>query len=213
MTKCIILILVSHLTSRVRQLANTSSTVVLIETRSPEIGDDLIFADSLQPVRVLASHRSIDHFLDYLRKARRIQVVYQILRGHSSSRFLALNSLKAIIPNIAEVNPGKRRARTTARPFHSMIVGTISQRQHAAERMATLVFPRLIRNTTVRKTRAVIPRTKDGGGLEIANATMSAPANPNSNTRKISILRCKSDSSVFMWLLLSRASECDKFAK
>jgi hypothetical protein len=42
---------------------------------------------------------------------------------------------------------------------------------------------------------------------------MSAPANPNSNTRKISILRCKSDSSVFMWLLLSRASECDKFAK
>src|ERR1035437_812151 len=84
MTKCIIFILVSHLTSRVRQLANTSSTVVLIETRSPEIGDDLIFADSLQSVCVLASHRSIDHFLDYLRKARRVQVVYQILGCNSA---------------------------------------------------------------------------------------------------------------------------------
>lgn len=61
--------------------------VIAVETRRPGAPDELILADSLQPVSVSSGYRPIHELIEHLRVAGRILVIHGELCGRATNGF------------------------------------------------------------------------------------------------------------------------------
>ena len=84
----VVLVGVGDCAGRVGQHPNCSAPVVLVEARGPDVRNDLVFADALEPVGVGAGHcaRAVQLFHD-LRVAGGVEVINQISSGDAVDGF------------------------------------------------------------------------------------------------------------------------------
>ncbi len=59
----IVIVLICNYASWIGQLPNVAQAIISVEARCPDIVDDLVLADPLEPIHVLPLHSAADHFL------------------------------------------------------------------------------------------------------------------------------------------------------